>query len=188
MTAGHRDRGLTLTELLITIAIVGIIMGVLSSATVVFLRNQGSISQRIDATRGLQQLVNYLPGDVASAQVITEHAGPNTCGAGGTPILHLSWEEEFGDTTSRDSVTYRTFSDDTFSGDHNRLTRFRCSGDSTTPTSTIDVAHMFSDLEVNSATFADGRVRITVNYPETSIAPASQRTITAQSRNITEGA
>lgn len=185
MTAAHRDRdrGLTLTELLITITVVGIIMGVLSSATIVFLRNQTSATERIDETRGLQQLVNYLPGDVASAQVIKVHAGPDSCGTGGSPILHLSWEEEFKDTVSRDSVTYRTFA-----GDENRLTRFTCRNDSPTPTSQIDVARMFSHLQVNSATFADGRVRISINYPETSNAPASRRTITAQSRNITEGA
>jgi prepilin-type N-terminal cleavage/methylation domain-containing protein len=183
MSNAHRDRGLTLTEVLITITIVGIIMMVLSSATIVFLRNQGSASERIDETRGLQQLVNYLPGDVASAQMIKVHAGPDTCGTGGTPILHLSWQEEFGDTISRDSVTYRMFS-----GDGNRLTRFRCRDGSTTPTSQLDVAGMFSHLQVNSATFADGRVRISINYPETSNAPASRQTITAQSRNITEGA
>lgn len=183
MTPSPRDRGLTLTELLITIALVGVIMSVLSSATIVFLRNQSSASLRIDQTRGLQQLVNYLPGDVASAQVITLGTGPDACGTGGTPILHLKWEEEFGTTISRSRVTYRTFS-----GDDTRLTRFRCQGDTNSPTSQIDVAHMFSYLQVNSATFANGRVRITVNYAATPSAPESKRTITAQSLNITGGA
>ncbi len=183
MTSPQRDRGLTLTELLITIALVGIIMGVLSSATIVFLRNQTSASLRIDQTRGLQQLVNYLPGDVASAQVSTTGTGPDACGTGGTPILHLTWQEEFGTTTSRDRVTYRTFP-----GDDTRLTRFRCQGDSNSPTSQIDVARTFSYLQVNSATFVNGRVRLTVNYAATPNAPASRRTITAQSINITGGA
>jgi hypothetical protein len=179
----NRDRGLTLTELLITVVIVGTIIGVLSSATIVFLRNQSSVSKRVDETRGLQQLVNYLPSDVASAQVITMHDGPDACGTGGTPILHLSWQEEFGETISRDNVTYRAFS-----GDENRLIRFQCRGPSTTPTSQINVARMFSHLQVNSATFANGRVRITINYPATTNSPASSRTITAQSRNLTGGA
>lgn len=183
MTAAHRDRGLTLTELLITVTIVGIIMGVLSSATIVFLRNQNSASQRIDETRGLQQLVNYLPGDVASAQVITQNADPLNCGTGGIPILHLSWQEEFGTTISRYSVTYREFS-----GVENRLTRFHCRNGSLVPTSTVIVARNFSFLQINSATFANGRVRISINYPETSNTPASRRTLTAQSRNITQGA
>lgn len=171
-----RDRGVTLTELLITITIAGIVTSVLAGGIVMFLRNEASVSRRVDQTRGLQQLVNYFPADVASAQTIAVDGGADACGTDGTPVLHLGWTETFDTTTRTWRVSYRSTV-----LEESRLTRFACEEGSSVPTSTVQVASGFTSLEVNSATFADGRVLMTIQFPE------ARRTIVSQSRNISGG-
>lgn len=161
------DRGLTLTELLITIAVSGIVITVLAGATSTFLRNQHSASDRVDQTRGLQQLVNYFPRDVASAQSISVTAD-DACGVEGEPILHLAWSEQFADDQVSARVTYRE--------NENTLTRFSCHNGAAA--SRVVLARGFDWLEVNSATFSDGRVLITLQFPD------ARRTLVAQSRNV----
>lgn len=164
------DRGLTLTELLITIAVTGIVITVLAGATTTFLRNQHSASDRVDQTRGLQQLVNFFPRDVSSAQIISVTSG-ESCGTGGSPILSLAWSEQFGDDQVAVQVTYRESTEA-----ENTLTRFSCHSGG--PASPVVLARGFDWLEVNSATFSDGRVLITLQFPD------ARRTLVAQSRNV----
>lgn len=174
MTRRHppqvRDRGLTLPEVLITIVILGIVMSVLATALILILRNHGEVTARVDRTRGQQQLVNYLPTDVASARSIWS-GDTDACPGDGASILNLSWSEQFGGSTTSVTVSYRE-------DDPARLLRAVCIDGA--GASQVDIASGYSWLEVNSATFADGNVVLTIQYPD------ARRTISGQSRNVTD--
>lgn len=168
-TSTH-DRGSTLTELLITVVITGIIMTVLTSAIVMFLRNESSTTDRIDRTRGVQQLVNYLPTDVGSAQRIEiESPWTNPCLTLGAPILNLAWTELFpGAENETVSVTY------VLSPDGQQLDRNQCR-DGTT--STLTVARMISSARAEIGTDVAGQVDVVLEYDGT------ERVVTGSSRN-----
>ena len=79
------DSGFTLVELLIVIVIVGLTVGVLSSAIIVVLRNEVATSQRLDDNRDLLQLASWLPADVNSTPVGTV---PGTGVEPGSTLFH----------------------------------------------------------------------------------------------------
>ena len=68
------DAGMTLPELLISISIMGIIIGVISSALIVTLRQQDATEGRINVARSEQSVGLWLPGDLASAGVVSEES------------------------------------------------------------------------------------------------------------------
>jgi prepilin-type N-terminal cleavage/methylation domain-containing protein len=108
-----RDRGFTLIELVVVIAMVGLISTVTSAAIVTILRNEAATVQRLDDTRDLMQLAIWLPQDVNSTPTGTV-AGtgietgnlPSGCASPhpGTGLLRLTWTEK---PTSAPAVTYR---------------------------------------------------------------------------------
>lgn len=165
-----RDRGITLTELLITITIMGIVTTVLSGAIVMFLRSQDSAPRRVDESRALQQLVNYLPADVGSAQDL--RTGPpwiSLCGDTGTPVLNLRWSESFpGVSTGEIVVTYRRSADGT------QLVRSRCQDGSS---DSVVVARRMDDVSAVIRDAASTQVVMTVAFD------SNTHVITAHSRN-----
>lgn len=168
--SSDRDRGLTLTEMLISIAIMGVVAITLSTAIATFLRTQADASDRVDRNRGLQQLVNHLPGDVASSQRI-ETAAPwtNPCLSIGTPVLNLLWAESFpGREPVNITVTYIRSSDGT------QLTRNQCG---TAATSSLVVARRLVGLRVEPPVPTDGRVDLVMEFDD------GEHRLTATSRN-----
>lgn len=85
------QRGLTLPELLVSVVILGLIVGPLAAAMIFFLQN-GETANRVfrdDSTARLA--ASYFTADVQSAAtVVTTTAGQ--CGTG-TPIATLRWTE-----------------------------------------------------------------------------------------------
>jgi prepilin-type N-terminal cleavage/methylation domain-containing protein len=175
------DGGFTLTELLIVVALLGLVTTVLAAALLVFSRNERSVSERLDESRGLQQLVNYLPSDVASAQTLGI-SPPNDdpkvalCGSGGEVKLHMTWREQFGSPEEYVArVTYRDSG-----GREAVLTRHKCENGSV---SRIEVAREYAFVAVNTLSdeFTEGSVRMTIDFG------GARRTIIAQSQNISGG-
>lgn len=165
-----RDTGLTLTELVITVAILGIMTVTVAAAVGSFLRNQDGASNRIDRTRGLQQLVNHLPADVASSQRI-EVSSPwtNPCSSIGVPVLNLIWGESFpGADPISVSVTY------VHSTDGTELARNYCGPDGRR---SVIVARGLSGVRVELGSTIDGQVDLILEYDD------EERRLTARSRN-----
>ncbi|MEU3838682.1 type II secretion system protein [Streptomyces sp. NPDC028635] len=80
------ESGFTLTELLVTIVIVGIIAALLPKAIIIGLRFTAGTEKRVAATGAVGTLNRYFYGDVHSADSVTTRPA---CGAGGV-IVHLS--------------------------------------------------------------------------------------------------
>ncbi len=110
---GRRDLGSTLVELLMVVVVVGLIVGPLSAAVIVVLRNQVDTTNRLDDNRDLLQLTTWLPQDVNSTPVgttvgtgIEEGALPSGCSTPdtGVGLLRLTWTEK---PTNAPATTYR---------------------------------------------------------------------------------
>lgn len=62
----ERDRGMTLTEVLIAISLMGVVaVGVAGAITVVY-RSQGSVTRTLSDAHDIQQLTEYFPADIAA--------------------------------------------------------------------------------------------------------------------------
>jgi prepilin-type N-terminal cleavage/methylation domain-containing protein len=120
----HRDGGFTLPELLLVIAIMGIISTAIFSGISVVLRNQDSTLGRLSQQRNIQGLTTWLPADVASTPPNGLVIGGGGCGSGGQAVLGLTWTETVDGTTTTYRVTYRTEEID----GSTRLWRHACSG------------------------------------------------------------
>ncbi|MFD8141892.1 prepilin-type N-terminal cleavage/methylation domain-containing protein [Streptomyces sp. NPDC059708] len=84
--ARRSESGFTLTELLVTIVIVGVVGTLLSKAIILGLRFTAGTERRVAATGAAGTLQRYFYGDVQSADRVTTTPA---CGAAGV-IVHLS--------------------------------------------------------------------------------------------------
>ena len=118
------DSGMTLVELLASVAVIGAIVTVLAAAVTVTFRQQGTTEARLDVARWEQSLALWLPSDLASAADITAdpHAAP--CGSEactfGSNALQLTWNDGSGPT----NVSYRY--GPAADGTSYQLTRVKC--------------------------------------------------------------
>lgn len=112
------NEGFTLVELLIAVGLIGLLATAVSAAIIVFLRSESSVVSRLTNSQDLSNIENYLPGDVASANIIrtsapweaglTQANCLNIVTAGsGTPIIQLGWDQRWRDgSTSEYEVIY----------------------------------------------------------------------------------
>jgi prepilin-type N-terminal cleavage/methylation domain-containing protein len=105
------DGGFTLVELLICVALVGVLATVTSSAIVVALRTTPAVEDRADASVNVQGLVTWLPQDVDSATPDSFDAAPGTpsgCSGAdpGQNLLKMAWTETIS-ATANYVVSYR---------------------------------------------------------------------------------
>lgn len=91
MSANRPDKGFTLVELVISVAITIIIVGAISSALIVFLKNGTYATERDDHSGGAVILASYLNRDLASADTATSPGA--ACSGGGTGVITLQWTE-----------------------------------------------------------------------------------------------
>ena len=128
------DDGFTLVELLMVIAMTGIIITAIASALTVGLRTTDQTGLRLSDTADTQLLSSYLPQDVHNAgsgasDVSTASSSSAGCtGLSGANVLALRWTD--AESGSGFGVTYRT---DLVDGE-NRLLRFACESGSTRST------------------------------------------------------
>lgn len=169
------DCGLTLVELVVTVAILGLVTTALAASVSVFLRNQTGPVSRMDDARDLQQLVNYVPADVGSARVV-EVNPPWTqpCLTTGTPILNVVITESFpGEATETISVTYVRSPSGT------EVVRNRCDPASTSSVMARDIAG--ADAEFTAGATCGEPVSVDMWV----IHGLERSTLTATSRNRT---
>lgn len=119
----HSDRGLTLTELLVSVIVMAIVSTAVLGSIVAFFRIHESVTERVTESRDLQRLIDYLSADVASARIVlTDPVKMTTpCGSGDDKVLYLSWYEEFGGVEYTSRVTYWQNG-----GNGGELVRYQC--------------------------------------------------------------
>jgi prepilin-type N-terminal cleavage/methylation domain-containing protein len=149
------EAGFTLVEMLMAVAVLGIIGLPLTNAMVVGLRTSDRTAKVLVTSADRQMLTTYLAPDALSATAATRD-GAATGGcltAGGARVVLLNWSEFDGVFNTNYASDYRLVPDGTV----NRLVRDRCVVGS--PPNEITVAHDAAGAE---ATVTDGKVAITV--------------------------
>ena len=105
MRKQHRDPGMTLIELVVSIAVIGVISVVLAAAITVVFRSAPETTVRVDLARWEQNLGTWLPADLTSAEwpdpadaaQAVGFTGYEPCASVactfGDNIAHLSWRD-----------------------------------------------------------------------------------------------
>lgn len=154
-TRAHRDGGVTLIEMLVVVAVLGLIAAVIAAAFVVVVRTSPTTEARIDDSRTILGLTIYLPEDVNSTPPSGYDFVPSTstgC-AGASPgvnLVRLTWTEL--------SNTYRASYRYTGDSDGYKVVRYSCAngGDA-------DVISLTSDLPpIDESTWTAGSAPIVV--------------------------
>lgn len=141
------ERGLTLIEMLVTIAILGIIILPLSNALIGVIRNTDDTTRRLSESHDAQIMVAYFAQDVQSAGVrnwsadgfplkqsifrdVAYDSSPYPCGAAGTPkaVVKFAWDNPAATDVIRVSYVVMTV------GAERQLHRIRCTASSTSDT------------------------------------------------------
>jgi prepilin-type N-terminal cleavage/methylation domain-containing protein len=151
----RRDDGVTLVELLVTIAVLTIIIGPLTGALIVYLRNTDDVGRRLSESHDAQISAAYFAQDVQSIGVrdwtkpgfplkqsieldVASGAGLNPCGDAGTPdaVVRFAWDDP--QTASGAPQVVRVAYVVQTVGAERQLRRITCAGSSTT---TLVLAH-----------------------------------------------
>lgn len=132
-----RDSGLTLVELLVCCALIGVIVSAISLATVTVYKTRASSMGRANNARSEQAIGLWMPSDLASAEAVDTSAGAVPCGpspacppganVGGSNALMLTWTSSTTDhsgnaVATRSVVSYRVIQ----VGDEYQMIRVQC--------------------------------------------------------------
>jgi len=170
---GRGEAGFTLVELVVTIAILGIVMTPLAAAFVFGLRTSEESNNRVANANDAELLAIFFPPDVhaagsAAGDVAVGAAAGTTCS--GTPnVVTLTGR---GQETSSSAQTTWTSAYAVVAGEAGgwRLIRARCIDGG--PPATITVARNLAGASAASASVSGGRVTLTVQGAGTSRQPA----------------
>ena len=121
--------GFTLVELIISVTVLGMIIGPLTAAAAFFMSHGQDASQRFADDTSIRSVVSMFTTDAQSAETVTV-PDPSPCGVATAAIATLAWTD--GGTVFRASWSTQT------SGSTITLVRRRCTG--TTLVSTLLVA------------------------------------------------
>ena len=153
------DAGFTLVELLIVIAVQGIIVTAIAAAFMVFVRTAPGTEVRLDDARSTRGLSTWLSHDTTSAPpfMLPDHRGwmdtnpaSNSCGGDGSNLLELSWRER-GFATTTFYAGYRAVErDGTLT-----IVRYSCMSTGGGPTS-MGTVNLTAGLDATAWVAADG--------------------------------
>ena len=127
------EQGFTLVELILSIAILGVISTTIGVVGVVMFRTLNQTQARLDETRGPRFASVYWIPDVASTETVNPSTGLTACGSGGTNLVTLRWID---DRTGTTAVTYAV----TTVGIERRMVRRLCTNNSSTAVRTTVIA------------------------------------------------
>jgi prepilin-type N-terminal cleavage/methylation domain-containing protein len=152
------ERGVTLTEMLVAVMVLGVIIVPLANAVIGFVRLTDDTTRRFTESRDVQIAAAYFAQDAQSLgvhdwaaypypllQSVELNAPPTgglyPCGTGGTPaaVLRLAWDDP--DTLSGAPQVIRVSYVVMVVGSERQLHRLVCSGVGPTPSADIVVAH-----------------------------------------------
>jgi prepilin-type N-terminal cleavage/methylation domain-containing protein len=131
----HSDRGFTLVEVLVVIAVLGVLITALASTIVVILRTTPSTETRIDDARTTRGLVTWLTQDVMSTPLAngfsaeSDTVAPPCKDSKGDRLIRMRWTE----LDKQFVADYRLVR----TGSTSVITRYTCSGNPLANTSTI---------------------------------------------------
>ncbi len=91
--------GLTLIELMVSITISALIMGVLASAAIMFFQHSQDNNNSYDDQSSVQNLEALFTGDAQSATAVTLNDTTTQCGTGNTALATFSWADAGNNTT-----------------------------------------------------------------------------------------
>jgi prepilin-type N-terminal cleavage/methylation domain-containing protein len=126
------ERGMTLVEVMMSVAILGIIIVPITAAIMLGFATSNGTRERINDSTSAQLLSAYAPTDVQSAKwVIAMLPLPSpspavSCTTGGTPLLRLEWDDPA--LAERTIVTYERVNG---APEGPNLLRVRCNGSGT---------------------------------------------------------
>jgi prepilin-type N-terminal cleavage/methylation domain-containing protein len=168
-TSRRRDGGVSLVELLVVMALIGLVATVLTSAIIVILRTAPSTELRTDDARSTRGLATWLSHDVASTPpdgFDTDASRSSGCGTSpGVNLLRLEWTETQAAKTTRYIANYRHVP----VGNAYRIQRITCSGTGTPPFSNGSVQSVTSGLGSSrpEVKLSPGTTGVTVVFPLT---------------------
>ncbi len=143
----RRNAGVTLVELLISIVILGVIMGSIGILLIAFLRNDEPTSERMRTPRFGQALSQFFPSDVQGAdpaQVDVSQGRATGCAV--SPGTNVLWMRSTGGDATITSYRLEQV------GATSRLLRITCSA--TNPAATTSVVSLAADLPSGSTAVA----------------------------------
>ena len=132
------EEGFTLVELMISVVILGIIVGAMSAAIIVGLKTSDGTTNRLAESHDAQDVAAFFVTDVQSAVTVTYKAMdtvstvPAGCSPASSPLLVFSWTDP---SAGAEMVSYYSAT----SGSEAQLVRQQCVGGSS---STVVVAHL----------------------------------------------
>ena len=95
----HRDAGMTLPEVLVSMAITGVLVAAMAMAATLVIRQADNNTGRINNVRSEQSVGIWLPSDLASAELVNTDPAASPCGTAcppglldsGSNALMLTW-------------------------------------------------------------------------------------------------
>lgn len=128
--AGGRRDGFTLVELLVSMAVMGIISTVNASVIGIAVRNNPAVELRTDAALTLKGVTTWLPQDVDSTPPTGFDTNPSTVSgcaqSPGVNLLRMHWTEQTTGATQEFIANYRYVN----TGSQNIIERITCNGTS----------------------------------------------------------
>lgn len=121
---GRGDAGFTLVELLVVIAVLGIIAYPLTESLILGLRTTDATAASSSRSVAIQGLSSYFTGDAQSAETVSTVSTTDSSCATEPVFLHLEWSDKM---TPR-KVSYSL---DPVSGPEQDLIRWSCTGTGT---------------------------------------------------------
>ncbi len=147
------ERAMTLIEVMMSVAILGIIIVPITAAIMLGFATSNGTRERINDSTAAQLLSAYAPTDIQSAKWVIAMSPPPSpapavgCTTGGTPLLRLEWDDPAPTIVGAAKRTIVTYERVNGAPEGPNLLRVRCNGSGTVIDSTT-IVHAMSAFTV----------------------------------------